>query len=136
MVLWDLKKKKHVKQQHESVHVLLTCCIEPQHSKLLACGGLEPRIFIYSINKDDFYKITRIRELLGHIGSITSCAFLDDHYFISGNFYQFYLNHLFPASNDSSILLWDLESSKIVTKYKDHENEVLCMDICNMVFEI
>ncbi len=85
MVLTDLKRKKKVVEEKVSSSLLLSRAIEERHSRLIAVGGLEPRITIFGINKkEEPTKMVPKKELTGHVGSITYCNFLDEVYLISG----------------------------------------------------
>ncbi len=65
--------------------LLLSCAIEDRNSKLAVVGGLEPILIVFAINrKEEPSKMKTVKELTGHVGSITYCNFLDEHYLISG----------------------------------------------------
>ena len=102
--------------------LLMTCCFEGREGKLIACGGIDTKVNIFSINpqgkkKEKLTLIEKVKELSGHYGLITCCAFMSPQYLVSG-------------SNDSSIMLWDLEKpGRFLLKYGDHQNEVLALDV-------
>ncbi len=105
--------------------MLMTCAIESREGQLVACGGMDTKLHIYRINpqgrkKEKLSLMEKEKELCGHYGLITCCGFLDRQYLISG-------------SNDSSIMLWDLEKpGRFLVKYGDHQSEVLSVDVFNL----
>ncbi len=119
MTLWDLKKKKQVTERGVSTSILTTCALEQVNTRFLACGGLEARICIFSINrKEELGKITKVKDFTDHTGMITCCGFLNETYMISG-------------SNDATLLLWDIsKTGRSVRQFVDHESEVACLDVC------
>lgn len=100
----------------------MTCSIEGKEGKLIACGGIDTKVQIFSINpsgkkKEKLTLIEKVKELTGHDGLITCCGFMSNQYLVSG-------------SNDSSLMLWDLEKpGRFLVKYGDHQNEVLALDV-------
>ena len=102
--------------------LLMTCSIESREGKLIACGGIDTKLHIFSINpsgkkKEKLTLIEKVKELTGHDGLITCCGFMSNQYLVSG-------------SNDSSLMLWDLEKpGRFLVKYGDHQNEVLACDV-------
>lgn len=103
----------------------MTCSIEPREGKVVACGGIDTKLHIYSINpsgkkKEKLNLIEKVKELTGHYGLITCCGFLSSQFLVSG-------------SNDSSLMLWDFEKpGRFLVKYSDHQNEVLALDVFNL----
>ena len=103
----------------------MTCAFENREGRLLACGGIDTKLHIYSINpsgkkKEKLNLIEKVMEFTGHYGLITCCGFLSQNFLISG-------------SNDSSIMLWDFEKpGRFLVKYADHQNEVLALDVFNL----
>jgi WD40 repeat protein len=89
------------------------------NSQLLACGGLDTKIQVFTLNrKEDEDKLNKTFELTKHLGLITSCCFLDENYLIS-------------ASNDSTLILWDTnKEGACVRQFFEHGAEVLCLDVC------
>lgn len=58
--------------------------------------------------KEKLTLIEKVKELTGHDGLITCCGFMSNQYLVSG-------------SNDSSLMLWDLEKpGRFLVKYGDH----------------
>jgi len=119
IVLWDLKNKRQVTERGVSSSILTACALEQVNTKFLACGGLDTRICIFSINrKEELGKITKVKDLTDHTGMITCLSFLDENYLISG-------------SNDSTLMLWDInKTGRSVRQFVDHESEVVCLDVC------
>lgn len=119
ITLWDLKKRIQLSEKGVSTSILTACALEQVNTRLLACGGLDTRICVFSINrKEELGKITKVKDLTDHTGMITCCSFLDENYLISG-------------SNDSTILLWDISrTGRSIRQFMDHESEVVCLDIC------
>ena len=84
VTLFNYKTRTTNEVEGVSSSSLNTCAIEQKFSKLLACGGLEPKIAMFTINKvTEGGKIQKFKELSGHHGIITCLAFLDDNYLIS-----------------------------------------------------
>lgn len=103
----------------------MTCTIEQREGKLVACGGIDTKLHIFSINpsgkkKEKLTLIEKVKELTGHQGLVTCCGFLSSQFLISG-------------SNDSSVMLWDLEKpGRFLVRYAEHQNEVLALDVYNL----
>lgn len=103
----------------------MTCAIESREGKLVVCGGIDTKLHIFSINpsgkkKEKLNLMEKVKELTGHYGLVTCCGFLSNQFLISG-------------SNDSSIMLWDLEKpGRFLVKYVEHQNEVLALDVFNL----
>jgi WD40 repeat protein len=117
-VLRDLKKKTQIYEKGVSGSVLTSCALEQNNTRLLACGGLDTRIYVFAINrKEEPGKMTKSTELTGHAGLVTCCNFLDENFLISG-------------SNDSTLILWDISKEGKVREFVDHESEITCMDVC------
>lgn len=54
-----------------------------------------------------------------HTGVVHTCGFLSQDYLLSG-------------SNDTKIIVWELEQARPVTKYDDHITPVSCIDVNSM----
>lgn len=126
LALWDAKKGAKIVEEAKAMNgMLMTCAIESREGQLIACGGMDTKLHIYRINpqgrkKEKLSLMEKEKELCGHYGLITCCGFLDRQYLISG-------------SNDSSIMLWDLEKpGRFLVKYGDHQSEVLSVDVFNL----
>lgn len=114
LAIWDTKKGvKHCEESKVTNGLLMTCAIEQREAKLVACGGIDTKLHIFSINpsgkkKEKLTLIEKVKELTGHYGLVTCCGFLSQNFLISG-------------SNDSSIMLWDFEKpGRFLVKYVDH----------------
>mmetsp|Transcript_35398 Transcript_35398/g.35059 ORF Transcript_35398/g.35059 Transcript_35398/m.35059 type:complete len:117 (+) Transcript_35398:228-578(+) len=92
---------------------------------MIAAGGVDTKIYVQSINpevkrgeKSTYMK--DVVDLAGHSGGITGISFLDPQYLVS-------------SSDDSTIMLWDLErSDRYLVKYNDHQAQVTCLDTFNL----
>ena len=63
--------------------------------------------------------VQKKQELSGHGTLVTCCQYLNNNYLISG-------------SDDSDILLWDLEKpARYLVKYSDHQFELQSLDVFN-----
>lgn len=99
----------------------LQCCAINNEGKLISCGDLHGKIHVFqltTINKkmkknDTTIKLVQKKqELSGHGTLVTCCQYLNNNYLISG-------------SDDSDILLWDLEKpARYLVKYSDHQFEL------------
>lgn len=82
LAIWDAKLgKKYVEEPKATNGLLMTCAIESKEGKLVACGGIDTKVHIFSINpsgkkKEKLNLIEKIKELSGHYGLITCCGFL------------------------------------------------------------
>ncbi|TNV80634.1 hypothetical protein FGO68_gene9947 [Halteria grandinella] len=121
--IWDAKKGvKQIEEPKVTNGLLMTCSFESREGKLIACGGIDTKLHIFSINpsgkkKEKLTLIEKVKELTGHYGLITCSSFMNQQYLVSG-------------SNDSSIMLWDLEKpGRFLVKYGEHQNEVLSLDV-------
>jgi len=93
---------------------VMTCSISPT-GNFIACGGLDNICYVYQINKKESPS-NPCRELSGHQGFVGCCRFIDDR-------------KLVTASGDYSCGYWDLETSQIVTEFKEHKGEVMCVSL-------
>eukprot|EP00826_Nyctotherus_ovalis_P028543 TRINITY_DN2253_c0_g3_i3.p1 TRINITY_DN2253_c0_g3~~TRINITY_DN2253_c0_g3_i3.p1 ORF type:complete len:203 (+),score=46.58 TRINITY_DN2253_c0_g3_i3:323-931(+) len=119
LVLRDLKKKTQIYEKAVSNAVLMSCALEQSATKLLACGGLDTKIYLFNINrKEEPGRMSKTMEIVGHAGIVTCCNFLNENFIVSG-------------SNDSVLILWDIEKEGAsVRQFVDHESEITCMDVC------
>lgn len=115
----DLKKGMQIYEKGVSNSILITCAFEQTHSQLLACGGLDTRISVFTVNrKEDEDGLNKVHELSKHVGLVTACSFLDENFLVS-------------ASNDSTLILWDInKDGTSVRQLLDHKTEVFCLDTC------
>ena len=115
----DLKTKKVIYEKSVSKSLLITCAMEKTKSQLIACGGLDTQIYLYTVNKkEDMGKMNKLKEMAEHTGIITCCSFLDERFLISG-------------SNDSTAFLWDInKDGNSVRKFIDHKSVIICLDVC------
>jgi WD40 repeat protein len=114
LTVWDSKSsKKYAEYPKVTNGQLNTCSIESREGKLIACGGIDTKLHMFSINpsgkkKEKLTLIEKLKELSGHYGLVTCCSFLSQQFLVSG-------------SNDSSLMLWDLEKpERFLVKYGDH----------------
>jgi guanine nucleotide-binding protein G(I)/G(S)/G(T) subunit beta-1 len=61
-------------------------------------------------------KRSPVRELSGHQGFVGCVRFLDDKRVVS-------------ASGDHTNALWDMETGQLVTEFKEHKGEVMCIAV-------
>lgn len=110
LIIWDQTKGTKIIEDPNVTNSPLNICTIDREGKLVACGGIDMKIHIFGINKqgnrrEKVKSIERVKELTGHSGDITSACFLNNQFLVSG-------------SNDSTILLWDLENpSRFIVKY-------------------
>lgn len=80
--LWDVKKGLKVVEEPKVTNgLLMTCSIEAREGKLVACGGIDTKLHVFSINpsgkkKEKLTLIEKVKELTGHYGLITCCSFM------------------------------------------------------------
>ena len=80
--IWDAKKGvKVVEEPRVTNGLLMTCSIESREGKMVACGGIDTKLHIFSINPrgkkgERLTLIEKIKELTGHYGLITCCSFM------------------------------------------------------------
>ena len=109
--------------------LLATCAIEPSEGNLVACGGIDSKVYCFRINDEAMKKkrkndntlklIQPACEFSGHQSQITCCGFLSTNYLMTG-------------SDDSTVMLWDFErTGRYLVKYTDHTYEVQCLDVFN-----
>lgn len=118
------KKKKIVEHPEAAKGALNAIAIDPKESRLLAAGGIDQRVLLYSINpiakkREKVDLMAKQTELTGHNGPITSLAFLDNQYMIT-------------ASRDSTLLLWNVNKHGYLMSYSDHGGDVNSVDICSV----
>lgn len=99
---------------------LNTICIEPIENNLLAAGGFDGGIYVSNINSSrnkDNDDDEEFKKFSGHQGVVSCCGFLSSTYLVS-------------SSNDSVILLWDINShGKYINSYHEHTSEVSGLDV-------
>ena len=84
LCLWDAKKGVKVCEEPRVTNgLLMTCSIESREGKLIACGGIDTKLHIFSINpsgkkKEKLTLIEKVKELTGHDGLITCCGFMSN----------------------------------------------------------
>lgn len=122
------KKKKKIKLRAEdyvSNGILDWWNIEPREGKIWAVGGIDTKIHVLGINTEGkkgekFSFMEKKVELTGHSGAVSGIWFLDPQFIVS-------------SSDDSSILLWDLERpDRHIVKYTDHQVQVTSIDAFNL----
>jgi hypothetical protein len=80
--LWDAKRAVKVVEEPKVTNgLLMTCSIESREGKLVACGGIDTKLHIFSINpsgkkKEKLTLIEKVKELTGHYGLITCTSFM------------------------------------------------------------
>lgn len=80
--IWDAKKGvKQVEEPKVTNGLLMTCSFESKEGKLIACGGIDTKLHIFSINpsgkkKEKLTLIEKVKELTGHYGLVTCCGFM------------------------------------------------------------
>ena len=122
LVIWDsLKGQKLIEEPSVANSPLNSVSIE-REGKIVGCGGIDMKIHVFRINnqglnkKEKVRSIEKVRELSGHMGDINAIRFLNQQFVVS-------------ASNDSQILLWDLENSgRFIVKYGQHQDNVVSLD--------
>lgn len=124
--LYELNEKNNpvLCAQEPTANGLNTVAIERRSGNLLLCGGIDTKLSLFDINmsrskKESTKPIKYNREMVGHRSLITSCGFLNTSYFISG-------------SRDSTINLWEADQQRAITKWVDHQDEVVALDVFEM----
>ncbi len=80
--MWDAKKGTQIVEEPKVTNgLLMTCAFENREGKLLACGGIDTKLHIFSVNpsgkkKEKLNLIEKVMEFTGHYGLITCCGFL------------------------------------------------------------
>lgn len=91
---------------------VMTCAFSPDGT-MVASGGLDNMCSVFKV---DFENVSNTSgatyELAEHDGYLSCCKFV-------GN------TEMLTSSGDSSCLLWDIETQKVKTKFKDHECDVM-----------
>lgn len=125
VALWDVAKKKKIVEDPEAAKGALNAiAIESRESRMLAAGGIDQRVLVYSINpvakkREKVELLAKQTELTGHNGPITSLAFLDNQYLVT-------------ASRDSTLLLWNVNKHGYLMSYSEHGGDVNSVDICSV----
>ena len=82
LIFWDSKKgTKLFEDPRVTNGALIACDIESKEGKLVACGGIDTKLHVFSINpsgkkKEKLNPIEKVKELAGHYGSVNCCGFL------------------------------------------------------------
>lgn len=116
LILWDTVqavKKKVVALRSAWV---MTCAVEPTQGKLVACGGLDNVCSIYNMTQVDGQITRTYRELTAHDGYISCCRFINEQ-------------NIITSSGDQTSMLWDVEQSKCIQTFEEHEGDVMSLSI-------
>jgi hypothetical protein len=82
LAIWNSKKGAKIAEEPKVTNgLLMTVAIEQKEGKLVACGGIDTKLHLFSINpsgkkKEKLNLIEKEKELTGHYGLITCCGFL------------------------------------------------------------
>lgn len=90
---------------------VMTCAFSP-NAQLVASGGLDNICTVYGLRYKESLPTKIQTELVGHTGYLSCCRFLDDDKILS-------------SSGDTSCILWDIERSKQLLRFQDHDSDVM-----------
>jgi len=101
---------------------VMTCAFSPT-SKFVACGGLDNICSVYSVDesKEPLDRAAKPPELREHDGYLSCCRFISD-------------NEIVTTSGDGSCILWDIESKRPVTTFRDHTQDVMSVSVYENLF--
>ena len=89
---------------------VMTCAIEQNDGRFVACGGLDNLCSIYAVTESESVRASK--ELAGHDGYISCCRFMGER-------------NILTSSGDSTIVKWDIEKSKPEVTLTDHTGDVM-----------
>ena len=93
---------------------VMTCAFAPSGT-MVASGGLDNLCTISQFRqRETSNKI--VAELTGHSGYLSCCRFLNDQQIVT-------------SSGDATCILWDIEKTKAITTFSDHENDVMAVSV-------
>lgn len=92
---------------------VMTCAFEKENNNLVCCGGLDNTGSVYKLGTEGGFSVTRPHvELTGHDGYLSCCRFMNER-------------ELITSSGDGLCIQWDVENSKMIHKFNDHEGDVM-----------
>lgn len=90
---------------------VMTCAYSPS-GRFVASGGLDNRCSIYSARFREAQVTKATAELSSHSGYLSCARFVSD-------------DQIVTSSGDTTCILWDIERSKPVLHFKDHDADVM-----------
>lgn len=120
LILWNARigtKKAAIPLRSSWV---MACALEPTKGCYVASGGLDNLVTIHDMGAAEGGSAPhnkRGAELAMHDGYVSCARFLNE-------------SRLLSCSGDSTAILWDLDSSVMITKWKDHGGDVMSISVC------
>lgn len=118
LILWNARigtKKAAIPLRSSWV---MACALEPTKGCFVASGGLDNLVTIHDMGAAEGGSPNkRGAELAMHDGYVSCARFLSE-------------SRLLSCSGDSTAILWDLDTSVMINKWKDHGGDVMSISIC------
>ena len=113
LLLWNALTTNKLKSISLKSPYVMTVGMEPTKGRLVACGGLDNLCTVYKW--DD---ASRAQQEMAHHDGFVSCV-----RFLRGE------SQLLSSSGDSSLILWDVETGRVMEEFKEHAADVMCFAI-------
>jgi guanine nucleotide-binding protein G(I)/G(S)/G(T) subunit beta-1 len=110
LILWDVAHATKVKAW--PIHTWPMACALSPSAKLLAVGGLNNVLEVFSASRDG--SSAKLRELAGHVGYVSYARFLSEQEAIT-------------CSGDATCKLWDVETGVCRETFVGHTGDVMSM---------
>ncbi|CAH0383311.1 unnamed protein product [Bemisia tabaci] len=115
MIIWDAftTNKEHAVTMPTTW--VMACAYAPS-GNLVACGGLDNKVTVYSLNTDDDVS-TKKKTVGTHTSFMSCCTFPNSD------------QQILTGSGDSTCALWDVESGQLLQSFHGHSKDVMSLDL-------
>lgn len=108
LMVWDAMSCNKIQAINLGAPWVMTCAMA-NSARLVASGGLDNKCSVYNLRENDD-SMRPIRELLGHTGYVSACAFVSER-------------QILTASGDSTCILWDVDVNAKAVEFRDHAED-------------
>lgn len=115
LIIWDAfnSTKEHAVTMPTTW--VMACAYAPS-GNIIACGGLDNKVTVYSVNSDD--EMQSKKKTVGtHTSYMSCCIFPNSD------------QQILTGSGDSTCALWDVESGQLLQSFHGHTGDVMSIDL-------
>lgn len=115
LIVWDAftTNKEHAVTMPTTW--VMACAYAPS-GNIIACGGLDNKVTVYSVNSDD--EMSSKKKTVGtHTSYMSCCIFPNSD------------QQILTGSGDSTCALWDVESGQLLQSFHGHTGDVMSIDL-------
>lgn len=113
LIVWDSYTSNKVHAIPLRSNWVMSCAFAPS-GNFVACGGLDNECSIYALSSTAQGPARVARVLSSHTAYLSCCRFLSD-------------KEILTSSGDMTCALWDIETGKLKTQYKQHTGDVMSL---------